>query len=89
VTLLPMSHFYIKFDLTSTCEETYVPSKMNRLVVARPMPLFPPVITATFPSSLFMILLPFGRFKVYELTSWFWVNLGISSIHPENVNAMC
>jgi hypothetical protein len=26
------------------------------LAVASPMPLFPPVITATFPSSLFMTL---------------------------------
>jgi hypothetical protein len=25
--------------------------------VANPMPLFPPVITATFPSSFFMILI--------------------------------
>src|SRR2546425_1143213 len=30
------------------------PSSCRRLAVASPMPLFPPVTTATFPSSLFM-----------------------------------
>jgi hypothetical protein len=30
--------------------------------VARPMPLFPPVMTAIFPSSFFMIFGPVGRF---------------------------
>src|SRR5277367_13268 len=32
--------------------KTYAPSATNRCAVARPMPLLPPVITATFPSSL-------------------------------------
>src|SRR5216684_4837591 len=33
---------------------TLAPSSCRRLAVASPMPLFPPVTTATFPSSLFM-----------------------------------
>src|SRR6266849_5138184 len=33
---------------------TLAPSSCKRLAVASPMPLFPPVTTATFPSSLFM-----------------------------------
>src|SRR5216684_2720020 len=33
---------------------TRAPSSCNRFAVANPMPLFPPVTTATFPSSLFM-----------------------------------
>jgi hypothetical protein len=36
--------------------KTYAPSsEANRCAVARPMPLFPPVMTATFPSSRFVI----------------------------------
>jgi hypothetical protein len=30
--------------------------------VAKPIPLFPPVMTATFPSSLFITLLLLSRF---------------------------
>ena len=38
--------------------KTYAPSfETNRCAVARPMPLLPPVMTATFPSSFFMISL--------------------------------
>jgi hypothetical protein len=37
--------------------KTYAPSDTNRFAVAKPMPLPPPVMTATFPSSLFPILL--------------------------------
>src|SRR5438270_7857111 len=33
---------------------TLAPSSCRRFAVASPMPLFPPVTTATFPSSLFM-----------------------------------
>src|SRR6267378_6573871 len=33
---------------------TLAPSSCRRLAVPSPMPLFPPVTTATFPSSLFM-----------------------------------
>jgi pimeloyl-ACP methyl ester carboxylesterase len=35
--------------------KTYAPSATNRCAVASPMPLFPPVMTAIFPSSFFMI----------------------------------
>src|SRR5882724_11292794 len=34
--------------------KTYAPSCTNCFAVARPMPLLPPVMRATFPSSLFM-----------------------------------
>src|SRR5271154_7310098 len=34
---------------------TRAPSSCNRFAVARPMPLLPPVITATFPSSRFIL----------------------------------
>src|SRR3981189_1166953 len=37
---------------------TLAPSSCRRLAVASPMPLFPPVTTATFPSSLFMFISP-------------------------------
>src|SRR6266436_5022321 len=37
---------------------TFAPSSCSRLAVASPMPLFPPVTTATFPSSLFMFISP-------------------------------
>jgi hypothetical protein len=33
--------------------KTWAPSATNRRAVARPMPLLPPVMTATFPSSFF------------------------------------
>src|SRR5580704_19477245 len=39
--------------------KTYAPSDTNRCAVARPMPLLPPVMTATFPSNLLMIYLLF------------------------------
>jgi hypothetical protein len=35
---------------------TLAPSATKRLAVAKPMPLLPPVITATFPSSVFVII---------------------------------
>jgi hypothetical protein len=38
--------------------KTYAPSATNRLAVANPMPLLPPVTTATFPSNFPMISLP-------------------------------
>jgi hypothetical protein len=31
------------------------PTSWNSFAVARPIPLLPPVITATFPSSVFMV----------------------------------
>src|SRR5262245_44852443 len=37
---------------------TCAPSAANRLAVARPIPLLPPVITATLPSSLFVMAGP-------------------------------
>src|ERR1700722_20384824 len=40
--------------------KTKAPSLMKRFAAARPMPVAPPVITATFPSS-FPIITPFGR----------------------------
>src|SRR5271154_6928142 len=40
---------------------TCAPSATKRCAVARPMPLLPPVITATFPSSLPMMSLLFDR----------------------------
>src|ERR1700689_4445469 len=39
--------------------KTYAPSATKRCAVARPIPLLPPVMTATFPSSLLMIFLLF------------------------------
>src|SRR6202035_5029574 len=39
---------------------TYAPSATNRCAVARPIPLLPPVMTATFPSSLLINALLFG-----------------------------
>src|ERR1700674_1022407 len=36
--------------------KTYAPSATNRFAVARPMPLFPPVTTATLPSSFPLIV---------------------------------
>src|SRR5271168_5334153 len=50
--LLPIS-----FSAASSCAwrrpvmKTYAPSATNLFAVANPMPLFPPVITATLPSS--------------------------------------
>src|ERR1700686_3114133 len=35
---------------------TFAPSSCNRFAVASPIPLLPPVTTATFPSSLFMVI---------------------------------
>src|SRR5258708_31345659 len=35
----------------------YAPSATNRLAVARPIPLLPPVTTATFPSSFPLIVI--------------------------------
>src|ERR1700693_2187193 len=37
--------------------KTYAPSAINRFAVARPMPLFPPVTTATLPSSFPLIVI--------------------------------
>src|SRR5271170_3167912 len=34
--------------------KTYAPSATKRCAVARPIPLLPPVMTATFPASLLM-----------------------------------
>src|SRR5579872_5941617 len=39
--------------------KTRAPSSMKRFAAARPMPVAPPVMTATFPSS-FPIVTPFG-----------------------------
>ena len=40
--------------LTAPVMKTYAPSFTNCLAVARPMPLLPPVMSAIFPSSLFI-----------------------------------
>src|ERR1700735_829456 len=40
--------------------KTYAPSATKRCAVARPIPLLPPVMTATFPSSLLINALPFA-----------------------------
>src|SRR4051812_42795202 len=40
--------------------KTFAPSEANRLAVASPMPLLPPVTTATLPSSLPIEPPPFG-----------------------------
>src|ERR1700722_1470344 len=40
--------------------KTYAPSATNRCAVARPIPLLPPVMTATFPSSLLINSLLFA-----------------------------
>src|SRR6202051_4169133 len=37
---------------------TRAPSSTNRLAVANPIPLLPPVMTATLPSSFFIIFFP-------------------------------
>src|SRR5579871_452757 len=37
---------------------TCAPSSTKRLAVAKPIPLLPPVMTATLPSSVFMIIFP-------------------------------
>src|SRR5258707_15488356 len=37
---------------------TWAPSSTKRLAVAKPIPLLPPVMTATLPSSFFMIFYP-------------------------------
>src|SRR5580704_15171667 len=37
---------------------TWAPSSTKRLAVAKPIPLLPPVMTATLPSSFFMIFCP-------------------------------
>jgi hypothetical protein len=39
----------------------YAPSETKRRAVARPMPLLPPVMTATFPSSLVKMFLLSGE----------------------------
>jgi hypothetical protein len=37
--------------MRASVTKTYAPSATSRFAVARPMPLLPPVTTATFPSS--------------------------------------
>jgi hypothetical protein len=44
--------------------KTYAPSATNLFAVAKPMPLFPPVLSAIFPSSLFPILLHLMLFDI-------------------------
>src|ERR1700722_15396689 len=39
--------------------KTYAPSSTNRFAVAKPIPVVPPVTTATFPCSLPMIVAPY------------------------------
>src|SRR5215469_15856730 len=46
--------FWLRPEMT-----TRAPSSCKRFAVARPMPLLPPVTTATFPSNLFMLVPPF------------------------------
>src|ERR1700735_1750713 len=43
-------------DWRRQVRKTYAPSATNRFAVARPMPLFPPVTTATLPSSFPLIV---------------------------------
>src|SRR6202034_2313376 len=56
----PVTFFPISFTAASSSAwrrpvmKTYAPSATNRRAVARPMPLLPPVTTATLPSNLGM-----------------------------------
>jgi len=47
----------VQFWLASSVMNTYAPSFTNCFAVARPMPLLPPVTSATFPSSCPSLLL--------------------------------
>ena len=48
----------VSFGVHRPVMKTYAPSsETNRCAVTRPMPLLPPVMTATLPSSFFMICL--------------------------------
>src|SRR5258708_20290956 len=49
----------VQFRLPAPVMKTCAPSSTNLLAVARPIPLLPPVMTATFPSS-FAIFDPFA-----------------------------
>src|ERR1700689_116130 len=53
--------------------KTYAPSATKRCAVARPIPLLPPVMTATFPSSLLMgfLLFDFLFLTPYFRTDWY------------------
>src|SRR5271154_6089855 len=53
--------------------KTKAPSATKRCAVARPIPLLPPVMTATFPSSLLMsfLLFDFPFFLAYFSTAWY------------------
>src|ERR1700731_4191321 len=51
---------------------TCAPSSTKRLAVARPIPLLPPVMTATLPSSVFMIFFPFTHHIRYYKRIHFW-----------------
>src|SRR5580693_5610389 len=53
--------------------KTYAPSATKRCAVARPIPLLPPVMTATFPSSLSMsfLLFDFLFLAPHFRTAWY------------------
>src|SRR5580700_5395904 len=48
----------LQLFLSSSCDHDVAPSSTKRLAVAKPIPLLPPVMTATLPSSFFMIFCP-------------------------------
>ena len=47
---------------------TFAPSSANSLAVSAPIPLVPPVIKATFPSSLAITFSPLLKLKLGTLT---------------------
>src|SRR5713226_5136105 len=60
---------------------TRAPSSCSRFAAANPIPLFPPVTTATFPSSRFMFFSPHAmrpenlfpaEYPPYKLGAWGW-----------------
>lgn len=46
---------FVQFRLSPAGMNTYALSATNRCVIASPMPLFPPVITATFPFNFAIV----------------------------------
>src|ERR1700722_5752977 len=64
--------------------KTYAPSATKRCAVARPIPLLPPVMTATFPSSLVIVILLFDF--ILRATS---VSYGIDVAAGESLQQLC
>src|SRR5258705_2044334 len=50
----------VEFLLAATRMKTQAPSSTNRFAVAKPIPVVPPVTTATFPCNLPIIVSPFA-----------------------------